>query len=134
MNSGSCWPSGSYFGDLVANYTYCVHTAALDGVNDGGWIYPDGTPCTSSTSPIECNTIATDGPTNITMQRLGGAGMFMETAYKCCLPNGCDDGPTDVIIANIYGKLHLISLHLIFDFEFQHLYISLRIHLILHLI
>ena len=29
----------------------------------------------------------------------------MELVYKCCLPNDCDNEPTDIIIANIYRKL-----------------------------
>ena len=103
MNRGSCWPNGSYFSTnkLNVNPIHCRHDAALDGTNDGGWILPSGDPCTSSTSPIQCTT---DGPTNITLQRVGGfAGM--ELVYKCCLPDDCDNGPTDIIIANLYSKL-----------------------------
>ena len=36
--------------------------------------------------PIQCTNVATDGPTNITLQRVDGfAGM--ELVYKCCLHN-----------------------------------------------
>ena len=103
--SGSFWHNGSYFrpSHLDDNHLLCVHSEALDGVNDGGWIYPDGTSCTSSTSPIQCNTIATDGPTNITLQRVDYLNNT-ELVYKCCLPNDCNNGPTDIIIANIYRK------------------------------
>ena len=109
MNRGSCWPNGSYFSPthLDVNPISCVHDAALDGTNDGGWILPSGAPCTSTTSPIQCTNVATDGPTNITLQRVASfAGM--ELVYKCCLPNDCDNGPTDTIIANIYepGKFY----------------------------
>ena len=107
MNNGNCWPNGSYFGDLVVNYTYCIHNEALDGVNDGGWMYPDGTPCTDTTSPIQCNTIATDGPTNITLQRVNYLTNIAELQYKCCLPNDCSNAPTDIIIAKLYSKLYL---------------------------
>ena len=106
MNRGSCWPNGSYFApqELDVNPIHCGHDEALDGTNDGGWILPSGNPCTSSTSPFQCTNVATDGPTNITLQRVGPfAGM--ELVYKCCLPNDCDNGPTDIIIANIYSKL-----------------------------
>ena len=105
VNKVSSWPNGSYFisKDIDTNPISCVHNAALDGTNDGGWIYPSGDPCTSTTSPIQCTNVATDGPTNITLQRVANfAGM--ELVYKCCLPNDCSDSSTDVIIANIYGK------------------------------
>ena len=48
MNRGSCWPNGSYFrpNGLDVNHISCVHDAALDGTNDGGWILPSGDPCT----------------------------------------------------------------------------------------
>ena len=109
MNRGSCWPNGSYFlpNDLDDNHISCVHDAALDGTNPGGWIYPDGTSCTSGRSPIGCANVTSDGnPTNITLQRTGAFGQTgMELEYKCCLPNDCNNGPTDTIIANIYGKL-----------------------------
>ena len=88
---------------MDVNHISCVHDAALDGTNDGGWILPSGDPCTSTTSPIQCNDVATDGPTNITLQRVADFG-GMELVYKCCLPNDCNR-PTDIIIANIYGKL-----------------------------
>ena len=106
MNRGSCWPSGSYFrpNGLYVNHISCVHDAALDGTNDGGWILPSGAPCTSATSPIQCTNVTTDGPTNITLQRVADFNK-MELVYKCCLPNDCDNGPTDIIIANIYSKL-----------------------------
>ena len=108
MNRGSCWPNGSYFKptDLSYNYIYCKHNEALDGTNDGGWILPSGDPCNSTTSPIECTNVATDGPTNIALQKVERFD-GMELEYKCCLPNDCDNGPTDIIIANIYRKLHV---------------------------
>ena len=108
MNRGSCWPNGSYFrpDNLNENHISCVHDAALDGTNDGGWLYPDGDPCTSTTSPIQCTNVATDGPTNITLQRVAFFA-DMEFVYKCCLPNDCDNGPTDIIIANIYSKSYI---------------------------
>ena len=105
MNKGSQWPNGSYFraNDIDVNPIYCVYCEGLDGTNDGGWILPSGTPCNSSTSPIKCTNVVTDGPTNITLQIVTDfAGM--ELVYKCCLPNDCSDSSTDVIIANIYSK------------------------------
>ena len=75
-----------------------------NGTNDGGWILPSGDTCTSATSPIRCTNVTTDGPTNITLQRVADFNK-MELVYKCCLPNDCDNGPTDIIIANLYGKL-----------------------------
>ena len=106
QNRGSCWPSGSYFrpNGLDDNHISCVHDAVLDGTNDGGWILPSGDPCTNTTSPIQCTNVATDGPTNITLQRVADFNK-MELVYKCCLPNDCDNGPTDIIITNIYSKL-----------------------------
>ena len=90
---------------MDVNHISCVHDAPLDGTNDGGWILPSGDPCTSTTSPIQCNDVATDGPTNITLQRVDKFNE-MELAYKCCLPNNdCNNGFTNSIIANIYGKL-----------------------------
>ena len=89
--------------DLDVNHISCAHSAAL---NDGGWILPSGAPCTSTTSPIQCTNVATDGPTNIKLQRIRIASFAgMELVYKCCLPNDCDNGFTEIIIANIYGKL-----------------------------
>ena len=109
MNRGSCWPNGSYFtpNELDVNPIHCVHNAALDGTNDGGWILPSGDPCTGSTSPFNCTNVATDGPTNIILRRVAGFNQ-MELVHKCCLPNDCDNGPTDIIIANIYGKLYYL--------------------------
>ena len=106
MNRDSCWPNGSYFApnELDVNPIHCGHDEALDGTNNGGWILPSGNTCTGATTPFQCTNVATDGPTNITLQRVDGfAGM--ELVYKCCLPNDCDNGPTDIIIANIYSKL-----------------------------
>ena len=81
-----------------------MHGQALDGVNDGGWVYPDGTPCNSTSSPLQCNDISTaGGPTNITVERVASfAGMT--AVLKCCLPNDCNNGPTDTMIITIYGK------------------------------
>ena len=107
MNRGSCWPNGSYFApnELDDNPIHCGHDAALDGANDGGWILPGNAgPCTSSTSPFQC-TVTTNNPTNITLQRVGGFSAAAELVYKCCLPNDCDNEPTNIIIANIYGKV-----------------------------
>ena len=111
MNRGSCWPNGSYFApnELNVNPIHCGHDEALDGTNPGGWILPSGTSCTGATTPFQCTNVTTDGPTNITLQRVAVFG-GMELVYKCCLPNDCDNGPTDFIIANIYSKLLLHDL------------------------
>ena len=106
MNRGSCWPNGSYFApnELDVNPIHCGHDAALDGTNDGGWILPSDASCNSTTSPFQC-TVATNNPANITLLRVGLFSAAAELVYKCCLPNDCDNGSTDIIIANIYGKL-----------------------------
>ena len=106
MNRDSFWPNGSYFRPkyLDDNHISCVHSAALNGVNNGGWMLPSGDPCTNTTSPIQCNTIATGGPTNTTLQRVAIFN-HMELVYKCCLPYDCNDGHTDIIIANLFSKL-----------------------------
>ena len=102
MYKGSSWPNGSYFRPtpIENNHISCVYCEGLDGTNDGGWILPSGDPCNSGTSPIKCTNVATDGPTNITLQRIASFNS-MELVYKCCLPNHYS---TDVIIANIYSK------------------------------
>ena len=108
MNKGSQWPNGSYFraNDIDINSISCVYCEGLDGTgsNNGGWILHSGDPCNSTTSPIKCTNVATDGPTNITLQRVANFTTDVELVYKCCLPNDCSDSSTDVIIANIYSK------------------------------
>ena len=107
MNKGSSWPNGSYFRStpIKNNHISCIYCEGLDGTNDGGWIYPSGASCNSTTSPIQCNDVTTDSPTNITLQRKAGISFGgMELVYRCCLPNDCSDSSSDVIIANIYGK------------------------------
>ena len=95
MNGGRCWPNGSYFRLKLNNPISCVHSEALDGTNDGGWILPSGDPCNNTTSPLWCTS---DSPTNITLLYVKRS-LFdpeNELAYKCCLLNDC-------IIANVYG-------------------------------
>ena len=97
-------PNGSYV--RPSSIIYCVHSEALDGVDDGGWIDPDGTPCDSTSSPLQCNDISTaGGPTNITVERVASFAN-MAAVFKCCLPNDCSirNGPTDIMIITIYGK------------------------------
>ena len=98
------WPNGSYFqSDDVANYSIsCVHS---DGVNGGGWIYPDGRSCNSSTTPVQCTNVLTSGFVFVQLQRVASFNK-MELAYKCCLPNHCSNEHTDSVIANIYGMLY----------------------------
>ena len=100
---------------MDVNHISCVHDAAL---NDGGWILPSGDPCTNTTS-IRCTNVATDGPTNITLQRVDKFNE-MELVYQCCLPNDCDNGPTDIIIANIYGKFNSVMTRLSFTDCYLH--------------
>lgn len=105
MNKGSCWPNGSYFlsNALGSNYISCVHSEAVN--NNGGWILPSGSPCNTTTSPIQCNQNTEEtAATNITLQIINYISVFESAAYKCCLPNDCNNGPTDIIIANIFGK------------------------------
>ena len=108
LNRGKCWRNGSYFRPGSAAQTTpisCVHSAPYNG---GGWVLPNGAPCTNSTTPFECNIVAADGPTDVSLLRIVNGIIFTDLGYKCCLPNGCDDGPTDVIIANIFGKVCVI--------------------------
>ena len=106
LYQNSYWPNGSYFivNDLNAadNQIFCEHSS--EALNDGGWILPSGDPCTSTTSPMQCTNVATDGPTNIILQRVADFTTDVELVYKCCLPNDCSDSSTDVIIANIYSE------------------------------
>ena len=103
---------------MDVNHISCVHDAAL---NDGEWILPSGAPCTSTTSPIQCNDVtAMNGPTNITLQRIASFNS-MELVYKCCLPYDCDNGFTDSIIANIYCKLNSVMTRLSFTDYYLHI-------------
>ena len=97
FNRGSPWPNGSYFlnNNLHDNSISCVHSA----LNGGGWVLPNGSPCTSDTSPIQCTTTTSDCSTNITLRRVNSFKK-KELVYKCCSPNDCSD---NVIIAKIYG-------------------------------
>ena len=97
-------PNGSYLRLEEDNYIYCVHSEALDDADPGGSIYSDGTPCTNTTSPLQCNDVSTaGGPTSITVEKVASfAGMT--AVLKCCLPNDCNNETTDIMIANIYGK------------------------------
>ena len=99
------------------NHISCVHDAAL---NDGEWILPSGDPCNSITSPIQCNDVTASGPTNITLQRIASFRRSMELVYKCCLPNDCDNGFTDSIIAYIYCKLNSVMIWLSFTDYYLH--------------
>ena len=88
------------------NHISCVHNKALD---DGGWILPNGDQCTiisTENKAMQCTIVTNNDPTNITLQRVASFAQ-KELVYKCCLPNECDDGPTNTgtMIANIYGKL-----------------------------
>ena len=71
----------------------CVHDAALKMMEDGYYLVVY-IPCTGTTSPIQCTNTATDGPTDIALQRVDKFNK-MELVYHC------DNGPTDIIIANI---------------------------------
>ena len=103
MYDGSCYTNGSYFvnGDLSTTDLICGHS------DEGGGqlLYPNGTTCTSTSSPIQCTHDDTDGNT-IVLRR--GAGDFNTTThelgYTCCLPHSCNNTNTDMITANIYSK------------------------------
>ena len=105
------WPNGSYFraSSKEVNRIHCVHSKPL---NDGGWIYPNGAQCTNKTSPLKCDDITTDGPTNIAVLR-SAPFTGMVTEFKCCLPHNCSNESTDIIIANIFGKYYMIKCRLL---------------------
>ena len=80
----------------------------LCGRSDAGggqWLYPDGTTCTSTSSPIQYTHNDADGNT-IVLSR--GTGSFdiddHELGYKCCLPYSSDNANTDIITANVFSK------------------------------
>ena len=102
--TASLWPNESYFlfSNLEDNPISCVHS--VEALHGGGWVLPNSNPCNSTTSPIQCTNVTTDGPTNITLQRVAEDLNDIGLVYKCCLPYDCSDSKTDVIIANIYSK------------------------------
>ena len=101
MNGAVCYTNGSYFlhEDLDDRPLICGHSDA----GGGQWLYPDGTTCTSTSSPIQCTHNDTDGNTIVSRR---GAGAFNtithELGYTCCLPHSCNNTNTDMITANIY--------------------------------
>ena len=102
MYDGVCYTNGSYFenGLLKNKDLICGHSDA----GGGQWLYPDGTTCTSTSSPIQCTHNDTDGNT-IVMRRDTSAFLTTdELGYTCCLPHSCNNDNTDMITANIYSK------------------------------
>ena len=74
----------------------CGHSDA----GGGQWLYPDGTTCTSTRSPIRC----THDGNAIELKRVATFGTNHELRYTCCLPHSCNNANTDMITANIYCK------------------------------
>ena len=102
MYNGVCYTNGSYFlhEDLDTGPLICGHSDA----GGGQWLYPDGTTCTSTSSPTQCTHDDTDGNT-VVLRRVGHIGIGDELGYTCCLPHICNNTNTDMITANIYCKL-----------------------------
>ena len=105
MYQDSCWANGSFFRPSASqdNYLHCVHSSYFGGNVNGGWLYPDGTPCTDTSDPLQCNNVTTDdGPIDVTLERVGEYSTDIGV-FTCCLPTSCDDESSN-IIANIYSK------------------------------
>ena len=104
MYQRKCYTNGSYFlnDDLRNNKDLiCGHSDA----GGGQWLYPDDTTCTNTSSPIECTRDDTNGNT-IELRKLNSYfSIGNELGYTCCLPHSCNNSNTDMITANIYGKL-----------------------------
>ena len=103
MHDGVCYTNGSYFviGPLSTTNLICGHSDA-----GGQWLYPNGTTCTNTSSPIQCTHNDTDGNT-IVLRRDDGTFDIPthELGYTCCLPHSCNNTNTDMITANIlYSK------------------------------
>ena len=102
MRGSVCYTNGAYFlhEDLDDAPLICGHSDA----GGGQWLYPDGTTCTSTSSPTQCTHDDTDGNT-IELKRVANTfGTDDELGYTCCLPHSCDNANTDMITANIYCK------------------------------
>ena len=102
MNKGACYNHGSYFLN-----TFPSTNGLICGHSDGSgvqWLYPDNTTiCTSTTSPIKCNTNG-----NTTVLKRNNTVSFRTTdelGYTCCLPYSCSNDNTDMITANVYRKI-----------------------------
>ena len=103
MYDGVCYSNGSYFlnGPLSTTDLICGHSDA----GGGQWLYPDGTTCTSTSSPIQCIHDDTDGNTIVLSRGTGDFDITThELGYTCCLPHSCNNANTDMITANIYSK------------------------------
>ena len=102
MYDGVCYSNESYFlnGPLSTTDLICGQSDA----GDGQWLYPDGTTCTSTSSPIQCTHNDTDGNTIVLRRVANTFGIDDELGYTCCLPHSCNNANTDMITANIYSK------------------------------
>ena len=102
MYDGVCYTSGSYFlnGPLSTTSLICGHS----DVGGGQWLYPDGTTCTNTSSPIHCTHNDTDGNTIVLRRGTGSFDIDDELGYTCCLPHNCNNANTDMIMANIFSK------------------------------
>ena len=102
MNGAVCYTNGSYFlhEDLDDRPLICGHSDA----GGGQWLNPDGTTCTSTSSPTQCTHDDTDGNTIVLRRVANTFGIGDELGYTCCLPHSCNNANTDMITANIYCK------------------------------
>ena len=101
MYEGVCYTNGSYFLSEDLRNNNGMERPLICGHSDAGggqWLYPDGTTCTSTSSPIQCTH---DG--NATeLRRVATFGTNHELRYTCCLPHSCNN--SNMITANIYCK------------------------------
>ena len=99
MYNGDCYTSGSYFlnGPLETIDLICGNSDA----GGGQWLYPNGTICTNTSSPIQCTHDDTDGNTIVLRRVANTFGIGHELGYTCYLSNNAN---TDMITANIYSK------------------------------
>ena len=101
MHNKVCYTNVSYF-----LHEYLRNKDIICGHSDAGggqWLYPNGTTCTNTSSPIQC-THDTDGNTIVLRRVANTFRMSDELGYTCYLPHSCNNASTDMITANIYCK------------------------------
>ena len=102
MYDGVCYTNGSYFENTLMKTADLICGHSDEG--GGQLLYPNGTTCTSTSSPIQCTD---DDGNTIVLRRVSVTfDIGHELGYKCCLPHtcSCNNPSTDMIIANIYSK------------------------------
>ena len=102
MYGGDCYTNGSYFLNGPLSTTNLIYGHSDAG--GGQWLYPNGTTCTNTSSPIQCTHNDIDGNTMVLRRVANTFGLGDELGYTCCLPHSCNNANTDMITANIYSK------------------------------